>query len=337
MIAPAETQRTYAHFLPHIEYVAKQVGDSLRHFCAKHSFIFDERIKTIESLAEKIETGRFQSWSQLDDLYACTIAVPLPSDEDGVIDFLNDTFIQCDLKRRLAAKKAPDVFRFDSTRFVGTLKSPPDSGGPTIASTIRFEIQVKTLFEMAWARTTHALAYKSSSVDWKTLRLAASLKASVEQMDLLLTGFASMADTIEEAPWPDIARKKKLQIYFDSRLQEERFPSEVTPKDYSRFIDNCFDLILILERAESWRRKVPPHDIDLLPQVIGYLDDYFATVDRESFPRSISIFQIVLGVCLVKFRFPKRERRWFPISTEMETIFPELKRIQPRFEHPSAL
>jgi len=337
MITPAETQRTYAHFLPHIEYVSKQVGDSLRRFCSKNSFIFDERIKTLESLAEKIETGRFQSWDQLDDLYACTIAVPLPSDEDGVLKFLNDTFIQCDLKKRLGAKKAPDVFRFDSTRFVGSLKAPPDSGGPTIASTIRFEIQVKTLFEMAWSRTTHALAYKSSSVDWKTLRLTASLKASVEQMDLLLTGFESMTEVIEEAPWPDVERKRKLQVYFDTKIQGENFPSEVTPKAYSRFIGNCSDLLFILERSEARRTRVNIRDVDLLEKALIHLDDYFATVDLVSFPRSISIFQVVLGVWLVKFHFPSRERRWFPISSEMETIFPELKEIQQRFAHPVAL
>jgi ppGpp synthetase/RelA/SpoT-type nucleotidyltranferase len=337
MIAPAETQRTYAHFLPHIEYVAKQVGESLRRFCAKNSFIFDERIKTLESLAEKIETGRFQSWSQLDDLYACTIAVPLPSNEAAVLEFLNDAFVQCDLKKRLAAKKAPDVFRFDSTRFVGTLKSPPDSGGSTIASTIRFEIQVKTLFEMAWSRTTHALAYKSSSVDWKTLRLAASLKASVEQMDLLLTGFESMTEAMEEAPWPDVERKRKLQLYFESKFQGENFPSEVAPKDYSRFLGNCSDLLFILERSEAQRARVNVQEVNLLDSALSHLDRYFSNVDLVSFPRSISMFQVVLGVWLVNFHFPSRERRWFPISSEMETIFPELKNIQQRFTHPVAL
>lgn len=337
MIAPAETQRTYAHFLPHVKFVAKQVGDTLRRYCAEKSFIFDERIKTLESLAEKIETGRFQSWEKLDDLYACTVAVPLPGDEEAVLNFVDRTFVRSDLKKRLSANKAPDVFRFDSTRFVGTLKLPPDQDGDTIVSTIRFEIQVKTLFEMAWSRTTHALAYKSSTVDWKTLRLAASLKASVEQMDLLLTGFESMAEVVEEAPWRDIGRKKQLQEYFDTKIEANAIPSEAIPKDYSRFITNCYDLLFILERSEA--RKVRKHftDVDFIPSGIECLEAYLATVDLVSFPRSISLFQVVLGAWLVKFSFPDREKRWFPISQEMETIFPDLRTIKQRFAHPTSL
>ena len=67
------------------------------------------------------------------------------------------------------------------------------------------------------------------------------------------------------------------------------------------------------------------------------MEDYLATVNLVSFPRSISLFQVVLGAWLVKFSFPDREKRWFPISQEMETIFADLQAIKQRFAHPISL
>jgi hypothetical protein len=190
---------------------------------------------------------------------------------------------------------------------------------------------------MAWSRTTHALAYKSSTIDWKIMRLASSLKASVEQMDLLLTGFESMAEVVEEAPWRDINRKRELQAYFDAKISSNAIPSEATPKDYSRFISNCYDLLLILERSEARKTKRNFTDVDFIPSGIECIEDYLATVDNVSFPRSISLFQVVLGVWLVKFSFPEREKRWFPISQEMEMIFPDLRTVKQRFAHSVSL
>src|SRR5262249_6681256 len=146
--------------------------------------------------------------------YACTIAVPLPSDEDLVLEFLRKTFDEVSTKRRLSARKPPDAFRFDNTRLVARLKAPPGLEQTGSIYTINFEVQIKTIFELAWSRTTHALAYKSSRVDWRALRLAAALKASVEQIDLLLSDFENAMKGIGEAPWREIEKKKQIQDLF---------------------------------------------------------------------------------------------------------------------------
>lgn len=42
-------------------------------FCDNKGYALTSRIKAIESLAEKIETGRFKKWLELDDLFSCTV------------------------------------------------------------------------------------------------------------------------------------------------------------------------------------------------------------------------------------------------------------------------
>lgn len=72
MIYPSILERRYLEYLPFVEQVASRVKDTIINFCEKNGYASTYRIKTIESLAEKIETGRFEKWSDLDDLFGCT-------------------------------------------------------------------------------------------------------------------------------------------------------------------------------------------------------------------------------------------------------------------------
>ena len=69
---------------------------------------------------------------------------------------------------------------------------------------ITFEIQVKSAFEHAWAVSTHDLVYKSPEIDWKRLRLAAQIKANVEQLDTLILAFEQTSAIIQENHSPDL-------------------------------------------------------------------------------------------------------------------------------------
>ncbi|NEQ78695.1 MAG: hypothetical protein F6K23_40335, partial [Okeania sp. SIO2C9] len=75
MIYPSILDRKYNQYQPFVKEVAKRVKEALLNFCDAKGYAFTSRIKTIESLAEKIETGRFEKWSDLDDLFACTIII----------------------------------------------------------------------------------------------------------------------------------------------------------------------------------------------------------------------------------------------------------------------
>jgi ppGpp synthetase/RelA/SpoT-type nucleotidyltranferase len=328
MIIPRDIRQKHSEQAAQVEFVGQRVASTMQTYCATKGFVYDGRPKTLESLAEKIESGRFSKWSDLDDLFACTVAVPLPADEEEVLTFLRSTFQQVDLKKRLSARKAPDVFRFDSTRFIGQLNRPAGMDASNSSFDVRFEIQIKTLFEMAWSKTTHALAYKSSRVDWRAIRLAAALKASVEQMDLLLSDFENAMKHLGAAPWHEVERKMQIQDCFLSL--QARIPSEAWPKDISRFVENCYALLECLQRHEQWRKR--DREIVIYDAALKELSGFIEKQTSESFPRSISLFQLVFGVLTSVYEFPPDGKACFPISPELESLFPNVKPITKRFE-----
>jgi ppGpp synthetase/RelA/SpoT-type nucleotidyltranferase len=59
MIYPSILERKYNEYLPFVRVVAERVKSTLVNFCESRGYAFSSRIKSIESLAEKIETGRF--------------------------------------------------------------------------------------------------------------------------------------------------------------------------------------------------------------------------------------------------------------------------------------
>ena len=65
---PQILMQRYGELHPLLVEVATRVKSTLASFCEKNGYAFVCRVKTAESLAEKIETGRFRRWSEIDDL-----------------------------------------------------------------------------------------------------------------------------------------------------------------------------------------------------------------------------------------------------------------------------
>jgi ppGpp synthetase/RelA/SpoT-type nucleotidyltranferase len=325
MVVPSSVAQTYAHWRPFVDEVERRVSDVLRQFAAEHGFIFEGRSKTLESLAEKIETGRFKSWGELDDLYACTIAVPLIQDEDTVLNFLVRKFDTIELKKRGEIAKPPDTFRFDSTRLIARLRPQVGAaaGSAEPLFSVRFEIQVKTLFELAWAKTTHALVYKSSIVDWRRQRLVAHLKATAEQADFLLAGFDKVADTIGGGFAPDVNDKAAIRDAFVALLQDGRIPTEVAPKDWTRFSENVYRVIQVLSNERPSGRSMRP--LSRLGNALTIVRDSISALAPEQFPRSISLFQYTTAVLASSGQFRAgRFDYYLPTTPELMDLFPEL-------------
>lgn len=184
MIIPAILIQKYESYRHVVEDVANKVKATLQNYCKKNGYAFISRIKTIESLAEKIETGRLKNWSEINDLFACTVIIPNLSHKPKVSTFCSSIFAIQSMKGPSTTQKAPEVFCFDALRIYAQL---PKRDGlddvlekPSIYDVI-FEIQVKTAFEHAWAVSTHDLVYKGPDIDWQRQRLAAQIKASVEE------------------------------------------------------------------------------------------------------------------------------------------------------------
>ena len=322
MIISSIVRKEYNNISEYLNLLSKNVRDIVFNYCSNKGFAFTDRIKTIESLSEKIETGRFSKWSELDDFYAATIIIPNLNTENEVIFFLKKMFIEVQLKKRGSVKKAPDIFRFDSTRFIGKFKQ---SGTQTQLSDINFEIQIKTVFEHAWSVSTHSMVYKTNNIDWKLLRIAAQLKASVEQLDMIVSGSKNLNPFITEHIWPEIKLKKYLLESTNKFLTNQNVPEELKPKDSSRLAENFYSFYLpLIKQSEN-----PYKAID---GVFKIADKIANDLGKSKFPRSISLMQYFIGVS-THLNYQPNNDKYIPLITlELETIFPKAKEVKKRFE-----
>ena len=318
MIYPSILERQYTKYLPFIEDVSKRIKETLINFCEQKGYAFISRIKTVESLAEKIETGRFKSWNDLDDLFACTIIIPTLSSEKQVREFCKSTFDIIRTIKRGQNKKPPDSFKFDSTRIYAKLKTLEHIKLDKILSIydIIFEIQIKSAFEHAWSVSTHNLVYKNSEIDWRRLRLASQIKATVEHLDMLILAFEKNYEFIENNDFNPIKIKCKLANEINNLFKNNKIPDELRPKDMSRFCDNLYKLFNL--RIDKKIKEI---------ELITIIRQEVSLTSNARIPRSISLFQYFLAILVEKqiIDLSDNEKYYFHITEEFQSLYPSMK------------
>lgn len=316
MIIPSTTLHRFNEDAYLREAVFESVRGLVLHFCETNGFAFLGRIKTLESTAEKIETGRFANWSALEDLVACTVIIPTLLEEDAVVSFCREHLIVDRTVRRGQASKPADSFRFDATRVWCRLRKPEglDTGPGRSVYDIPFEVQVRTAFEHAWSVSTHKLAYKSNIVDWKRLRLAAQIKAAVEQLDTLIMAYEEAASHMPSGSWPEVERKRRIVRRVSHWIENGDLPSELAPKDYSRLADNLYSLLRCAGKEDDTKRA------------LDRIESAISSASAEMIPRSISLFQYFFAV-LVGSEFislPLQHIFYCHITPELLILYPNL-------------
>ncbi|SRR6266487_515805 len=244
MAVPASVREAYEVTAPIARTLAAHIRQTVGAFCEREQLLFTgPRIKSLASVSEKIETGRFEKWTDLDDIVACSVVVPTAVREKDVLAFLRSVYETRDVRYRNSTRKPPDVFRFDTTRFIGALTFQDGLDLPIDIARVQFEVQIPTIFEHAWQVVTHDLVYKSADVDWGRQRLAAQLKAAVEQIDLLISSFEASAGSLEVSQYPDLELRGRLVRLFKGLVQIGVISAELVPESWSRFADNVVALV----------------------------------------------------------------------------------------------
>lgn len=321
MIVPAEVRRRFNQSAKYIELSGKKIKEQLSNYCSKNGYAFLWRVKELESISEKIETGRYSKWSDLDDLFACSIIVPSLKHEAEVLSFLETVYPSIKVTQRNTKKKAPDVFRFDTTRYISEMFL---SDG----SVQKFEIQIRTVFEHAWITTTHDLVYKNNILDWKRLRLASEMKANIELLDNIVMSFEENTSIHIKNNWPEIETKVRLQNFIFDCFDSKILPDEYLPRDISRMVDNFYKLIKIdLRNLDDDKKNI-------------YLDDLFNFLKikfhdhlkSNSFPLSISLHQFIFGL-LHQEDFIKLDSKLnFAVTNELKLFFSATATIKSTFD-----
>lgn len=324
MIIPAEIAQKYSNSSPYIENVGQRVKDIVFGLCEENGYAFMGRIKERASFYEKIESGRYRKWSDIDDSYGCCIVCPSLSHEASILKQLRERFIESGTKLRGTTQKDPATFRFDATRFIGRLKL---THADSPLSNIKFEIQIRTAFEHAWSVTTHATVYKGNGVDWRQLRLAAQMKATVEQLDMIVMGFESSSLLIDPQAWPDIRVMQQIETVVRAGLENGQIPKEAAPSSWTKFCENMLSFIHALRKS----RQIDLNEASQL--IIKSLESELSLLNNNDYPRSLPIMQFVLGA-FSKYSNSKLDLRgYFPIITDsLKTFYPSVSIFQHEFD-----
>lgn len=320
MTLSAKLESRYNFERPYISRAADIVRDIVSAYCDANGFAYSGRLKSLSSLEDKLEGGRYGSWQKLDDLFGCTIVTPGFAYESDTVAFLQHTFEQVELRERGGTRKDPMVFRFDATRFYGrlTAKQAPDEN--TRLRGITFEVQIRTVFEHAWSVTTHAPAYKAGTVDWKRMRLAAQLKAAVEQLDVIVAAYDSAVVGIPESKWPEVSAKISIEKFFRPYFLNGKLSPLHEPSSWVRFTENLYAAVV-----NSREKFVRPGELE---SVIGQALEVIRTeLDGAEFvaPLSVSMMQLCLGIWTKLGFIVKPIKNYVPvISDELLSLYPSV-------------
>jgi ppGpp synthetase/RelA/SpoT-type nucleotidyltranferase len=198
------------------------------------------RIKTPESFALKIETGRFTKEDIFDDFFACTLVVENIGEINTAIEFAKQHFdflIQKPSSLKFTLKESHS-FQFDDIRLYCTYKN---TGTEALSKTIldlRFEIQIKTFLQHAWAIATHDLIYKSDQIHWGKERIAYQVKATLEHAEVSISGVESLCQ-LDELPKDNKQSKKVNSVII---IVNKNWSQDDLPHDRRRLAQNIISL-----------------------------------------------------------------------------------------------
>lgn len=307
MPAEGDLRAAYAARTEAIRAVSRHVKGTVAPWAESNGYPFTGRVKTLESLSEKLQSGRYKRWSDIDDLYACTVVLPTAAHEAKAIEFLTKVFRLKEIKARHSTKKEPEVFRFDNTRFIGQVSEFAAESMVPGCERILFEIQLPTAFEWAWMTVTHDRVYKASTVDWGHRRLAAMMRATVEQVDLLAAGFDANAGAVPPSHSAVLGVQSEIVAVAQRLIDEGSISAGLSPGSWSRFGDN----VMALARSVNYGQAAEKVNI-----IKKELTDY---VERHPSVRQFqsgTLFQLVVAAWVERFGVKGLER--FPIVHSQE-------------------
>ena len=181
--------------LPNYKILGAEVVDLLKPKLERRSWFFYSRLKSLESFALKVESGRVPNPNKLEDFFACTIVVATTAQIEEAEKLVLRHF---DLSYRRpqddsVTDKASSSFSFDDLRLFVARRAPASGRRPDLDGLV-FEVQIKTTLQHAWSHATHDLIYKSNTISWPLERIAYQVKAMLEHAEVAIAEADRLAD-----------------------------------------------------------------------------------------------------------------------------------------------
>ncbi|MBW5291214.1 MAG: hypothetical protein Rsou_0376 [Candidatus Ruthia sp. Asou_11_S2] len=169
----------------------------LQTFCNKHEWVFEDRLKTELSFAQRVELNI----GEINDVYASTIIVPSYVFVNQCVELFKEAKVyKIKLKQQkpenlTIANSNASEFLFNSVRLYCSIDDCDDLQTTNITNTL-FEIQIKTFLEHAWDKAAHDTLYKTDKVLWSKERLFSQAKAMLENVELILSEHDSLSKSV---------------------------------------------------------------------------------------------------------------------------------------------
>lgn len=251
MKIPGSVRKLYEDLKPQYEGLQANV-DQLIKAKKDRKWHYESRIKSEESFALKLETGRVPNPVKPDDLLACLVVVENHVRVADGIRLIAENFEIIERKphSRTQTPLAPYNFDFDDQRLYVRWKQE-EGQRPKGWTNLTFEIQVKTFLQHAWGLATHDLVYKTAEVNWATSRVAFQAKAMLENAELSINQAEALARSEvigKEDKYTDSLRRIIADI-------KQRWDAEHLPSDLRRLAQNLMELCrtLQLDYSELWQ------------------------------------------------------------------------------------
>lgn len=224
------------------DLLASKVTDILKARSEEKKWFYTSRVKSLESFAQKIETGRVKHPSAMEDFFACTLVVPTSDQVTLARNLVRAQFEVIYQRPRHENKthKASSSFVFDDLRIYVRMKGLDVDRSLTLKGVI-FEVQIKTILQHAWAIATHDLIYKSASVDWPLERIAYQIKAMLEHAEIAIF----KANDLAQAPVVAKEDKRTAAITHLLRHIEDTWDRDKLPQNLRGLSESIFEVLAI--------------------------------------------------------------------------------------------
>ncbi len=306
---PVQLDKRYKEYVKFAAAMSKRVKSTLVSYCEKNHYAFSSRIKSIDSLYDKIESCRYTKFCDIDDIYAYSIIVSKRSDENSVLEFLRKTFNVIKEVNRKSYRLEPNTFKFNSTRLICTLKRAEEPEFFTIDD-IKFEIQIRTAFEYAWSISLHDIVYKGDNINWKKERIASQIKANVEQLDNIIDGFNAIYENVDGRPDKRSESLGKISEWIRDMIGRNEMRALTLPNSITKCAENIYNLFENNECSE----------------ILGELNKVKNVLINSKEFYSISLYQYILLSLFRKGKI-KNSDVIYHITQELLTIEPKLSEL----------
>jgi hypothetical protein len=213
---------------------------------------YESRLKTEESFALKLETGRELRPEQPEDFFAGTLVVENHTRVVEAERFACDLFTKVERRpQRSDVTPLPAYsFDFDDLRLYVAWKDDP-AQKPTGLHGLLFEFQIKTFLQHAWSIATHDLVYKTDDVNWATSRIAYQVKAALENAELSI----AEARRLTDATMLHKMDRASDEIQTTIKELRNRWTADQLPKDLRRLAQNVMEMarLLRIQIADLWQ------------------------------------------------------------------------------------